>query len=249
MKKYILLYVILIFGTLIGCDKGDGSSDQMKSGDSVGGSLATFSLVGDYLYVVDSSKLNVFSVKNPENPVKVNSAHIGFDIETLFAIKDFLFIGSRNGMFIYSIENPENPTKLSEYRHFTACDPVVANADLTLAFVTLHSTTFCGNNLNVLQIYDITDLKKPRKIIEKGLTHPKGLAVYGKYLAVCDDELKFFSVENPENPVLVHSVNKIYKDLIFYNNKLFAFGQREVTQYEWTKEDFTDLTEISSVKY
>lgn len=172
---------------------------------------------------------------------------VGFAIETLFSLDDYLFIGSQNGMYIYSIANPENPQKLSEYRHFTACDPVVAND--SYAFVTLHSTTFCGNDLNVLQVYDIADIEKPVKIHERGLTYPRGLALNGNYLAICDDELKFFSIENPKEPYLVHSENKNYKDLIFYDGRLFAFGEKEITQYGWSKSDFSDLYVISTLKY
>ena len=245
MKRVLYISLILLFA--VACGKDSGSDSLSLKSDSVGGSLATFSLVGNYLYVVDSGKLNVFSVQNPKNPSKVNSVYVGFDIETLFSLNEFLFIGSRNGMYIYSIAKPETPEKLSEYRHFNACDPVVAND--THAFVTLHSTSFCGNNTNVLQVYDITNLQKPVKIHERNLTYPRGLALNGRYLAVCDDDLKFFDISTPESPVLVHSENKSFKDLIFYNNKLFAFGEREVVQYSWTKENFTDLKSISSVYY
>ncbi|GIJ96846.1 LVIVD repeat-containing protein [Capnocytophaga stomatis] len=245
MKK--LFSVLLLLLVIISCSKDSNNDTLRKNSDSVGGSLATFSLVGDYLYVVDSGRLNVFSVQNPTNPSKVNTIYVGFDIETLFSLNEFLFIGSRNGMFIYSIAKPEAPEKLSEYRHFNACDPVVANA--SHAFVTLHSNSFCGNNLNVLQVYDIGNLKKPVKIHERNLTQPKGLALKGNYLAVCDDDLKFFNITDPTNPTLVHSENKSFKDLIFYDNKLFAFGEREITQYGWTKEDFTDLYVISTTRY
>lgn len=246
MKKYI--YLIISSLAILSCSKQSDTIGGTKS-DSVGGSLATFSLVNDHLYVVDTRNLSVFSVKDPQNPVKVNSIQIGFNIETLFAMKEYLFIGSRNGMYIYSIKNPETPKYISDYQHFTACDPVVTNSDMSLAFVTLHSTRFCGNNLNVLQIYDISNLERPKKILEKGLTKPQGLVSIGKNVVICDDDLKFFSVEDPKNPVLVHSVKKTYKDLIFHNNTLFAFGEREVTQYTWTETDFKDLKEISTVKY
>ncbi|MDO4782284.1 MAG: hypothetical protein Q4A09_03590 [Capnocytophaga felis] len=244
MKKIISFLLIAVM--LIACSK-DSGNDISKSSDSVGGSLATFALVGDYLYVVDSGRLNVFSVQNPANPSKVNTVYLGFDIETLFSLNEFLFIGSRSGMFIYSIAKPESPEKLSEYRHFNACDPVVANT--SHAFVTLHSNSFCGNNVNVLQVYDIGDLKRPVKIHERNLTQPKGLALSGNYLVVCDDDLKFFNIADPTNPTLVHSENKSFKDLIFYKDKLFAFGEREITQYGWTKEDFTDLYVISTIRY
>lgn len=245
MKNIKYLYLILCLIFVSACN--DDSTENGSNLDSVGGSLATFTLKNDYLYVVDTQNLNVFSVQNAQNPVKVNSVPVGFNIETLYSIRNYLFIGSQNGMYIYSIENPENPVLLSEYQHFTACDPVVSN--LSHAFVTLHSSTNCGNDLNVLQVFDVEDLENPILIHQRNLTYPRGLALHGDYLLVCDDDLKVFSIENPAEPVLVHSINKNYKDLVIYQDKLFAFGENEITQYGWTQSDFTDLYEISSVQY
>ncbi|MDO4228824.1 MAG: hypothetical protein Q4C98_03355 [Capnocytophaga sp.] len=246
MKK--ILFTLLIAFVAIACSKdATTNSDTTMNRDSVGGSMATFSLVGDYLYIVDSGRLNVFSVLNPKNPSKVNSVYVGFNIETLFALDQYLFIGSQEGMYIYSIAKPEAPEQLSQYFHFTACDPVVANT--THAFVTLHSSSLCGNALNVLQVYDITNLREPVKIHERNLSQPKGLALNGNFLVVCDDDLKFFDISDPANPILKYSENKSFKDLIFYDNRLFAFGEREVTQYGWKATDFSDLYVISTVKY
>ena len=56
MKKItILLFLVLIFG----CST---DQDNSESGDGQGGSLAIFALKGNYLYGVDNSKLNVFSL-------------------------------------------------------------------------------------------------------------------------------------------------------------------------------------------
>lgn len=248
MKKYFNILAISLLSLACSKDSSSGSS-YSSSPDSVGGSLATFTLKGNYLYVVDNNNLNVFSVENPENPSKVNSVYVGFRIETLFPLNDYLFIGSQRGMYIYSLENPESPKKLSNYQHFTACDPVVANA--TNAYVTLHSTSDCGNNLNVLQVYDVTDLKNPKKIHERNLTLPRGLCLLSdQYLAVCDNDLKFFSIENPSEPILKHNINKKFKDLIFYKNTLFAFGERQITQYGFTSlSDVKTIYEISTIEY
>ena len=239
--KFILVFCVSCL--FLSCNE-DTDSMYGEIGDGVGGSLATFVMKNEYLYVVDNQNLNVFSIHNPQNPVKVNSVPIGFNIETMYLLRNYLFIGSQNGMFIYSIENPENPVYLSGAEHFNACDPVVANT--SNAFVTLHSNTNCGNNINVLQVYDTTDLQNPVLIHQRNLTHPKGLALHEQYLLVCDDELKIFSIANP---VLVHSVNKSYKDLVIYQGILFAFGENEITQYKWTAENFSDLEVISSLSY
>ncbi|GIM59706.1 LVIVD repeat-containing protein [Capnocytophaga canimorsus] len=246
MKKIGYIILFFVFLVCASCNKENASQND-SSNDGKGGSLATFALKGAYLYVVDEANLNVFQVKTPQNPSKVNSIPIGFNIETLFSAGDYLFVGSRNGMYIYSVEEPEKPKMLSKAEHFTACDPVVS--DLDFAYVTLHSGTFCRNSGNALQIYDVKNLRKPKLIYEMNLSFPRGLALEGDLLVVCDDKLKFFSVENPYAPELVYSVNRNFKDVVFYQGKLFAFGEREIAQYQWSTPDFSDFKLISSLKY
>jgi len=250
MKKiYLLLTCILCTWLIISCSS-DGSNDSNSGSspqDGKGGSLATFALKGNYLYTVDYQKLNVFSIQNQENPVKVNQKDIGFNIETLYSLDNFLFIGSRDAMYIYDITNAENPMFLSESQHFTACDPVVANQ--THAFVTIHSNTNCGNNFNTLMIYNIENLANPILIHERNLTYPRGLAIHNNYLIICDDELKIFDVTNPAEPTLVLSKNYKFKDVVLYNDILFAFGENEIVQFKWTNNDFLTLEEISKLNY
>lgn len=234
MKK-IISFVLLAF--IMGCS----DSDSNQNGDiGQGGSLAVFAIKGNYLYGVDQMKLNVFSLINPEKPVKVNEIPIGFDIETLFSYGDNLFIGSRNGMFIYSITNPENPTKLSSVQHFTACDPVIANS--THSYVTLNSNATCGNNTNVLLVYDTKDLTNPKLIHSRTLSQPKGISFYtADYLLVCDDVIKIFNIQNPVEPVLVHAIDKNCFDLIVRDNTLFAIGNKGVYRYKLNPNDIKDI--------
>jgi len=157
MKKFITLSLAII---VFGCNSDSTNQNSQSNIDTgQGGSLARFTIFNDYLYTVDETNLNVFSIINTEQPVQVNTIPIGFNIETLFNYKEYLYIGSRNGMFIYSVTNPEEPSYLSDVQHFTACDSVVANA--THAFVTLHSNIGCGINVNVLEIYDVTNTTEP----------------------------------------------------------------------------------------
>ncbi|MFV8375649.1 hypothetical protein [Flavobacterium sp. LB1P62] len=234
MKK-IISFFLLVF--IIGCSE----SDSAQNGDiGQAGSLAVFAIKGNYLYGVDQMKLNVFSLIDTEKPVKVNEIPIGFDIETLFSFGDNLFIGSRNGMFIYSITNPENPTKLSSVQHFTACDPVIANS--THSYVTLNSNTTCGNNTNVLQVYDTKNLTNPKLIHSRTLTQPKGISFYTTdYLLVCDDVIKIFNIQNPAEPILVHSIGKNCFDLIIRENTLFAIGNNGVYRYKMNPNTIKDI--------
>jgi hypothetical protein len=230
---------------ILSCSSDSERSAPTANGDGTGGSLAIFALKGNYLYSVDNQKLNVFSLIDTEHPSKVNEIIVGFNIETLFADDEFLYIGSQNGMFIYSVQNPENPVQLASVEHFTACDPVVAND--THAFVTLHSTSTCGSNLNVLEVYDIANPQYPQLIHQRNLTHPKGLGLYNNFLVVCDDDIKIFDVQNPAEPVLVKSVNKMCYDVIITGDTLFAIGETGVYRYLLDPNDITNVVPQSEV--
>ena len=242
MKKIISLLIIFI---VLGCSDSDSNSTP-EIGQ--GGSLAVFTIKGNYLYCVDEMKLNVFLLINPQKPVKVNETQIGFNIETLFSFGDNLYIGSRNGMFIYSITNPENPTKLSSVQHFTACDPVIANS--THAFVTLNSNALCGNNVNVLQVYDTKNLSNPKLIHSRNLIQPKGITLFStNYLLVCDDVIKIFNIQNPAEPVLENVIEKKCFDLIIKNNSLYAIGDNGVYLYELDPTDIKNIKLISEINF
>lgn len=260
--KRIVLYIAIAIGSLqlVNCandsnemnssapaPSNPGSGGGGGSTDGKGGSLAVFALKGNYLYTVDERQLHVFHISDPANPIKVNDVNVGFDIETLYSLDNLLFMGARSGMYIYDIQNPENPLFLSQSTHFTACDPVVANQ--THAFVTLHSSSFCGNNINTLMVYDIANLQDPQLIHQRNLTAPKGLTLYGDYLVVCDDELKIFDVSNPQEPTLERAFNRVYTDVVIYNDILYAFGPNHISQYKWQEGNFLSMEQISQLNY
>ena len=243
MKKYILILTAL---TLLSCDSdSSGNNNEPISDTGKSGSLARFTTFNDYLYTVDNQDLNVFNISDNEDPVQVNEIHIGFNIETLFNYKEYLFIGSRNGMYIYSVDSPEQPEFLSQAQHFTACDPVVSN--YTHAFVTLHSDIGCGNNLNVLEVYDVEDLQNPILISTRNLTRPIGLGLYDDYLIVCDDEVKIFDITDPENLQLVHNIDKNAFDVIINENLLILIGETGLYQYNLDEDNIQNTTELSTI--
>ena len=220
-----------------------------SSNDGQGGSLARFALKGEYLYTVDEEGLNVFDIKNTSNPVKVNDIAIGWAIETIYGFKDYLYIGSQFGMFIYGLENPEFPNQLAEVNHLTACDPVIANDNY--AFVTLHSNRFCGNNVNLLEIYDVKDVTNPILVSERGLTAPKGIGLYHDYLIVCDDEIKIFDVSDPTNSSLVNSFNRAAFDVIIRGDQMIAIGDQQINQFSLSLdgEKGVKLEELSELLF
>lgn len=243
MKKIITL---LLLGMLVFSCSSDGQ-DSGTNADGQGGSLAVFALAGNYLYSVDQANLNVFSLIDASNPSQVNTKYIGFQIETLFADGDVLYVGARNGMFMYDITNPEDPALISSVSHFTACDPVVANG--TTAYVTLHSNTWCGNNLNALMIYDISNPENPVTLNARTLVQPKGLGLYGDYLIVCDDKIKIFDVHDSAYPSLVANIEKDCHDVIIRGNELYAIGAAGVYRYTLNPNDITDIRQVSQVLF
>jgi len=240
---YILSMLLITFGC--SSDSNNDSTSEALDNNGQGGSLAKFTIVGDYLYTVDDVDMNVFNITNASNPIQVNTVPIGFGIETLFQYKEFLYIGSQAGMYIYSIADREFPTYLSDVQHFTACDPVVANS--TTAFVTLWSDLGCGNMVNQLEVYDVTDIETPILLSTRQLVFPKGLGLYGDYLFVCDDEIKVFDISDPNNTVLVHSIDRLAFDVIIRDNLLIAVGEKGIYQYSLDPNDIENTEPLSTI--
>lgn len=228
------------------CDNSD-SSTSPNAEVGQGGSTARFAIVGGYLYTVDLDKLNVFSISDVNNPVLVNEVYIGFNIETLFSFESNLFIGSQSGMYIYNIDNPEVPTQQSEINHFTACDPVVTDGNY--AYVTLHSDSTCGNNINSLEIYKVEDIQNPILIESRTMVQPKGLGIFNNYLIVCDDEVKIFDITNPENMVFSTSINISGFDVIIKNDKLIVVAEDGLYQYRLDSANINNIITLSVINY
>jgi hypothetical protein len=244
MKLVKILLISLFF---IGCSKNAdvASNSQGKTGE--GGSMARFTIINNYLYTVDESNLNVFSINETSNPVFLNEVYVGFRIETLFSYDNKLFIGSESGMFIYSLENPESPVQESAIDHFTSCDPVVT--DGTYAYVSLHSESTCGNNTNMLEIYNVTDIQNPVLLHQRNLVGPKGLGLYNNYLIVCDDELKIFDITNPDSMSFVSSIDIAGYDVIIQNNHLIVVAEDGLYQYRLDPNEITNIEHLSTISY
>jgi hypothetical protein len=173
-----------------------GSNGQVTTG--VGGSMARFTIIGEHLYSVSDTELEVFSLESPSNPASVNIIDLGWGIETIFPYEDKLFIGSNSGMFIYDNSNPASPTQLSTFEHARACDPVFVQGDY--AYVTLRDGNLCQGFVNQLDLVDISDLTNPRLIESFPMDHPHGLTIRDNHLILCEGSngIKAFDISTPE---------------------------------------------------
>ena len=219
-------------------DKSPGSSSK-----GVNGSMSRFSVHKDYLYTVMSSMMSIIDLSG-ETPVKpVEDIAVDWNVETIFYYKDYMFLGTPTGMSIFSVEDPLRPERMSTTWHINGCDPVVVEDDI--AYVTIHSGNTCGQNNNVLIVYDVSDVKSPKMLVSYAMTKPKGLGVDNGTLFVCDDGLRVFDASEPQMIMareLAHYSGMEGYDLIPYNKVLMMIADDGLYQY-----DYTDVKKISQL--
>ena len=234
MYKSILFICLSL--VLFSCSKESQSGDATSgAGSGKGGSLARFTIVGNNLFVVDHYTLKTYDISNPAAMTLKYSTNVGFGVETIYPYKDKLFIGSRDGMFIYSTFADAAPQLLGTARHTRSCDPVVANDKN--AFVTLRGGQPCGPAEDGLYIYNIENLLSPQLIKMSALPTPHGLGLQDSILYVCqkNNGLSVFNIDNPANPVLRKTIgNKIFEDVICYDNILVAYVSTGIALYDIT---------------
>tara|TARA_R100001143_G_scaffold4167_1_gene7005 strand:+ start:31963 stop:33264 length:1302 start_codon:yes stop_codon:yes gene_type:complete len=223
------------------------SSERSASQSGVGGSMARFTINGDYLYAVDNSDLMTFDVSST-NTHKVNRQHVGWLIETIFPYKNHLFIGSVNSMYIYDLDNPAAPNQQSIFRHATACDPVVVEGNY--AYVTLRSGENCPNvqGNDQLEVIDVSDLKNPKNIGIYDMINPHGLGIDDGRLFISEGDygLKLMDASDPFNIKEVRHIKEIKTfDVIPLNGVLMVTGESGIIQYDYSEAP--ELTHLSTI--
>lgn len=243
MKTRYLVYifmVLLMAACAVDSDFSPGVSDSGK-----GGSMARFTIVGDQLYTVDNTNLKVFDVSNPFTPMFINDVRVGLNVETIFPFQDKLFLGTETGMYIYDVTTPAQPREVSYYQHVVACDPVVS--DGKFAYVTLNSfSERCWHSVNELQVVSLENLSAPTKIASYPMTNPRGLALSGNTLWVCDNGLRVFDVSDKRNLVeLNHFADLLAYDLVLDDDRALVIGESGFVQYKIEADTITKLSEIN----
>lgn len=247
MKKVIYSLLIIPLVLFACTDGNDSVAPSNATGSSEvpfgqGGSLARFAILEDHLYAVNWNTLNAFDIRNPKDPSYVGNTQIGTGIETIFIRPgdSTIFIGSQTGMHIYSAQDIRNPSFISVYEHVFACDPVVANYDY--AFVTLNSDVNfgCFRGVDQLEIVNIQNLSNPFSEEIYPMANPMGLGLDDTLLFVCDEGLKVFDFDSPNNLTQIGNHNISARDVIPNVGDfetLFVIGEEGLYQYQYINGD------------
>lgn len=265
MKKiYPIIFVLFTLALVMaGCAKDSGGLNESGGGGTgKGGSMARFTIAGDYIYTVDDHNLKITYIADPANPKEINGFplhDVSGDIETIFPYDGKLFIGSRSAMYIYDISvKPKEPQFISKTNHFRSCDPVVAYGNT--AYVTLNNASVnCGGRGDFLLLYDITDLKYP--VLSKsyqytGTIHPAGLGVDGPAgkLFVCTNVgVEVYDItDNAVEPIkYIGDLTELdgvgildAYDLIPMDGLLIVVGKDGLFQFDYTEEEIILLSSL-----
>jgi hypothetical protein len=199
------------------------------------GSMASFTIVNNYLYAVSSSSLYSINITSAADPTPSGFRSVGWGIETIYPFQNKLFIGSRTGMFIYDLSNPASPIQQGQFSHARSCDPVIADGQY--AYVTLRGGTACNSTINELNVIDVSNLSAPVLKSRHNLTNPHGLAKDGNTLLICDgkDGLKIYNASQPLNLQLLKTVGGMETfDVIAMNNKAIVVAKDGLYQYDYS---------------
>lgn len=211
------------------------SNSQTDKG--VGGSMARFAVVNNYLYTVGTQSLSVFDISYSLEPVFKTTTTLSWGVETIYPFENRLFIGSNSGVFMFDIEaDPSSPKQIGQFAHARACDPVVANDHY--AFVTLSDGTKCQGYENQMDIIDISELSTgySAKVKTYPLTHPKGLSITGNTLFVCDDKdgVKIYDATDVMDLKLIGNLHDTAPfDVILTNGVAIVIGNDGLYQYDY----------------
>ena len=241
VSEYEAQFRSIEFGDMFLNTNSSGTPSQPSVGQ--GGSMARFKIVGAFLYVVDYSNINIFDISNLQKPKVLEDVQVAWDIETIFNQGEVLFIGGRQGMYIYDIKNPAKPKFISEFRHGTACDPVIVSGNY--AYVTLKGGNFCGTTESGLYIVDVSNLQNPELKVIYPMSGPNGLGIKGDLLFVCDgsEGLKVFDKsESPNLTLINHFENIEAYDVIPLQTSLLMIGEGTLRQYAYLDDDIKLLS-------
>jgi hypothetical protein len=241
--RIIFLYAAIAL-VATACSYSEKSDSEGGDVSGQGGSLARFTIAGEYLYTVDQSSLHTISITDVEHPLKVADKSLGVYTETIFPYENSLLLGTETGMFVFDLSNPANPQQTTYFQHIRSCDPVVAENGY--AYITLNTANQrCFNGMNELQIVNISNLNSPILVKTYNLASPLGLDIHNDTLYVCDKGLRVLDVSDKKNPVEIGYFSDIdARDVICQNGRVIVIGPDGLHQYQQVTGGFQKLSTI-----
>lgn len=254
-KMLLLMKRSLIVIMLLGFFACEDNSDTLPidgslGGSGQGGSLASFLVTGNNLYILAKNEIISYNISNSTNLTYTSSLRLPSLLETVYRHENYLFLGSNNAVYFLNLVDPDYPKLVSSYDHVTACDPVVARNQV--AYSTIRSTNCRGiiSGEDLLDAIDISDLENPQVLSSKSVTKPYGLAVNSDFLFVCENGgISVFDIETPENPSFISNTKlgegEAY-DIIPRNGYLIVVTSDGIFNVDYNQEgEFTILGEIT----
>ena len=255
----IFIMLVVAGACVCGCYRSVESAPAGDSGNASGkgGSMARFTIVGDYLYTVNDTTLKTIDISNPAQPrtLPFKDQRLGFDVETIFNHDSLLFIGSRNAMYIYDVTRPEFPQYLSMTEHLRSCDPVVAAGGY--AYMTLNrENEICWRGEDMLMIYDISDARNPIEVYaDRSIYSPKGLGVdeaAARLFVCCADGMKIYDISAPQHPIWIDDLTGIKEintsiapyDVIPNRGLLIMTAREGLYQFDYTGDRLSFVSKI-----
>ncbi|MEM1216315.1 MAG: hypothetical protein AAGJ82_11550 [Bacteroidota bacterium] len=251
MKQFLTILTAITICCFWGCAEDSAAiANESSGGSGQGGSLARFTIVGDYLYTLEPDQLRWYRIHSGGNLEPAGQEELEGNKETIFPLGDLLFLGASEGMSIYQIDATGTPVFQSEVFHIMACDPVVANEDY--AFVTLRTESCVGfgrlETANLLNIYNVNDVEDPNIVASYDMISPRGLGLAGDYLFVCEGPsgLRTLRVDDPQAVEFIAFDQSIHaNDVIVLPEALLVIGPDNITQFDYS--DPMNLVQISEI--
>ena len=231
MKWLYSFTILFITAFIFSCEKSGDRRSANNTG--AGGSLAKFTIVGNYIYAVSSHYLYSVDISDPAKPVNAGQTALNFDMETIYPYKNRLFVGSRTGLYIYSLDNPVKPVLVGEAKHGRSCDPVVAND--SVSYSTLKGSTFCGPAISGLYVYDVKNINAPELKKTIPINEPIGLGMADSalYVTCANEGLKVYSISDVYNPQERKTIPGYhFIDLIPYGDLLICWVSDGIILYD-----------------
>jgi len=238
---------------------GCGLEKSQEGIDSVSGSYSRLLPVGNFLYAINNEELATFDISDKNTPVLVSRQDVGFRIENIFHKEGILFIGSSQQLYIFLINSKGIPLLKNSVQYFNgdnvcSYDPVIVNDNY--AYVTLSPIQgeIIGNcwrdfSISELRVYDISNIEKPIFVSNFSLEDPKGLAIDGNILFVCEQKkgVKILDVSDKKKIAEISSIyGFITYDLIVRDKILYVVGKDQIREYDYA--NINDVKLISTIK-